>query len=648
MKYRADIDGLRAIAVLPVVLYHAGFGFPGGFVGVDVFFVISGYLITSLILKDADAGAFSLVTFWERRVRRILPPLLPVLAATFVVGWYWMLPTDFQNLGGAIASQSLMMTNIWFWTLGGYFNPTADTEPLLHLWSLAVEEQFYLLFPLLLVALRRFRISTVGTLIVLAAGSFALSAVGVFVDASATFYLMPTRAWELLLGSLLCLTPTLKPERQWLAQLAAPAGIAMILAVSWTYTKSTPFPGVAALPPCLGAALVIWAGSGTPTLTGHLLAAFPLRSIGLISYSLYLWHWPPLAFARYLSFDPLSSQLRALLLGASFVLAIASWFLIERPLRQKWILPSRRAILTAGALASLLVLVTGLGTELSGGVPGRVSPRIATYAAAVNDREYLPEIGIEDVRRDTLYELDPELSGEPIHCLLWGDSHAKAVVPALRPLAREHRKRCVAACYSGTAPLLDYVSANPYSLKERCPEYSEAIVDYVRRKRVPHVLIVGFWVAYPIQKPAPDQPSPIQVGLEKTVDALQEAGAKVWIMRQVPIFPQSVPRVLGLATMRNVDPVPLYRMEDWHNLSLVDYDPIFQGLEKKGAIKLDPAPLFVRDGLCTYLNGDHPMYIDAHHLSLHGAEHIRPLFEPLFEEASSDIAPKSPTVQLAP
>ena len=288
MKYRADIDGLRAIAVLPVVLYHAGFGFPGGFVGVDVFFVISGYLITSLILKDANTGAFSLATFWERRVRRILPPLLPVLAVSFIAGWFWMLPVDFRNLGGATAAQSVMMANVWFWTQGGYFNTSSDTEPLLHLWSLAVEEQFYVLFPLLLVALRRYRISTVGVLLALAAGSFALSAVLVFIDTSAAFYLMPTRAWELLLGALLCFAPQSTAPRRWLAEIAALLGLVIIVAVSRVYTVGTPFPGAAALPPCLGAMLVIWAGSGTSTLTGRLLAAFPLRSIGLISYSLYL------------------------------------------------------------------------------------------------------------------------------------------------------------------------------------------------------------------------------------------------------------------------------------------------------------------------------------------------------------------------
>ena len=329
-------------------------------------------------------------------------------------------------------------------------------------------------------------------------------------------------------------------------------------------------------------------------------------------------------------------------------MAINSYFLIEQPFRQKWILPGRRAILTAGALASFLILLTGLGAERTGGLPSRVSPTIATYDAAVNDREWLPDIGIADVLNDKVYEIEPRLSDEPIHCLLWGDSHAKAVAPALRPLAREHGKRCVAAFYSGTPPMLDYIGTNPYSLKERCPEHSKAVVDFVRRKRVPNVLLVAFWVAYPIEKPTPDQPSPVQVDLENTVAALQEAGAKVWLMRQVPIFPQDVPRVLGLATMRKIDPAPLYRMEDWHNLSLVDYDPIFKGLEQRGVIKLDPAPFFVRNGLCTYLQGDYPLYIDSNHLSLHGADQIRPLFSPLFEAPSSEPAAQSPTVRLSP
>src|SRR5437588_3933319 len=229
-KYRPDIDGLRALAILPVILFHAGLGCTGGLVGVDVFFVISGFLITSLILNEIDGNCFSLVNFWERRIRRIFPALVPVVVAILVAGWFLYLPHDFELLGQSTVAQAVLTSNFFFWRHSGYFDAASDTMPLLHTWSLAVEEQFYLLFPPLLVFLARCkRRSNALIILCLCIGSFELSVLGTGFNQSATYYLLPTRAWELLMGALLSAVPGRQLAKPWWNEAISWSGLALIL-----------------------------------------------------------------------------------------------------------------------------------------------------------------------------------------------------------------------------------------------------------------------------------------------------------------------------------------------------------------------------------------------------------------------------------
>lgn len=303
-RYRPEIDGLRAIAVVVVVLYHAGLGTTGGFVGVDVFFVISGFLITSLILKDLEAGTFTLAGFWERRIRRIMPALSCLILATLMAGWIVLLPSDYVALGRSAFFQGLFAANIYFWRNTGYFDGVAEEEPLLHTWSLAVEEQFYLIFPLLMVglfALPRFRrrgalLSFFGLCIVLSLG---VSVWGVVNRPVATFYLLPTRAWELLLGASVAVLPgpAVIAGPGFAGRLRLANGFREVLSVAalmgilvpcWLYTSATPFPGLAAAPPCMAAGLFIWVtGRRHPEsrlpLAARFLSARPVVFVGLIS-----------------------------------------------------------------------------------------------------------------------------------------------------------------------------------------------------------------------------------------------------------------------------------------------------------------------------------------------------------------------------
>ncbi len=260
IAYRPDIDGLRAVAVLGVVFFHAGLGFPGGYVGVDVFFVISGFLITSLILKELRQGTFSLLNFWERRARRILPALTVVVAAIIAAGWFCLMPADYEVLGKQVIALIGFSSNIKFWRETGYFDTASETKPLLHTWSLSLEEQFYLLIPLLLAVLFRLRKShwIVPTLLLGAFVSFGLSVYGSFRAPDATFFLLPTRAWELAAGSLLAFVQPIPQAR--LRTLFAWLGLAAILVPFCFYPPGIRFPGLTALPPVAGAALLIWSG----------------------------------------------------------------------------------------------------------------------------------------------------------------------------------------------------------------------------------------------------------------------------------------------------------------------------------------------------------------------------------------------------
>ena len=327
MIYRPDIDGLRAIAVLGVIFFHADFGCDGGFVGVDVFFVISGFLITSLIIKDLRAGNFSILGFWERRARRIFPALFVVTIATIIFGYFLLLPRDFELLGRSVLWLSLFTSNVFFWrNTNSYFSGSAEEMPLLHTWSLSLEEQFYLVVPFALLLLFKWRKSS-GLMWIVSLGvllSLLMSVLGTMRYESASFYLLTTRAWELGVGSMVALS---KPLRSYpLKSAMAFVGILCVLVPFFIYDRSIPFPGLFAIPPVLGSALLILSGQNTkisdpvPMVT-RILSIKPLVFIGLLSYSLYLWHWPLLAFNEYLVIGKNSLLIKSILILISFLLA---------------------------------------------------------------------------------------------------------------------------------------------------------------------------------------------------------------------------------------------------------------------------------------------------------------------------------------
>ena len=340
MKYRPEIDGLRAIAVIPVILFHAGFElFSGGFVGVDVFFVISGYLITTILIEDIKNKRFSIVNFYERRCKRILPALFFMMLVCIRFAWMWMLPNQMKDFSKSLIAVSLFASNILFWTESGYFSATAEEKPLLHTWSLAVEEQYYVLFPIFLVLTWRFGKTRVFWMIVIMAViSLAVSEWGWRNKATANFYLAPTRAWELFAGSIAAFLVQERGIQK--SNLLSTIGLTAFGLSIFLYDETTPFPSLYALPPVLGAVLLImYTAKGT--YSAQFLSTKALVGIGLISYSAYLWHQPLFAFARIRSYEDPSTLLMFALSILAIFLAYISWRLIEKPFRNKLLIGQR-------------------------------------------------------------------------------------------------------------------------------------------------------------------------------------------------------------------------------------------------------------------------------------------------------------------
>lgn len=497
MKYRAEIDGLRALAVVPVILFHAGFElFSGGFVGVDVFFVISGYLITTILIEDIDNKRFSIVNFYERRARRILPALFFVMLVCIPFAWMWMLPNQMKDFSQSLVAVSLFASNILFWRESGYFAAAAEEKPLLHTWSLAVEEQYYVLFPIFLILAWRFGKNRVFWMIVaMAAISLLLSEWGWRNKATANFYLAPTRAWELFAGSIAAFMVQKKGVQK--NNLLATLGLAAIVFSIFFYDETKPFPSVYALVPVLGVVLLVLFGE-KDTLAAKLLSTKGFVGIGLISYSAYLWHQPLFAFARIRSLEHPSMSLMLTLSFLSMVLAYFSWRCIETPFRDKSAI-TRMQILSASLAVVASFSAVGLSGHLSKGFPNRIDESLLLTIEKIDDEALrLAGIGCHlgtDIPNSFPTECGVNLEKSQIDVLFIGDSHLDAIGRQLLDRFEALGMSAYALSYSGCVPISGLNRADMDN-SFQCVEYNEAVRNFAQVNGVKTIVLIGRFPLY--------------------------------------------------------------------------------------------------------------------------------------------------------
>lgn len=629
LKYRPEIDGLRAIAVLPVILFHAGFStFSGGFVGVDVFFVISGYLITSIIVKDVEAGTFSFWDFYERRARRILPALFLVMLCCIPFAWMWMLPMELKAFSTSVVSVCLFASNFLFWRQSGYFDAAAEMKPLLHTWSLAVEEQYYIIFPIAILLMWRLgRRNVIGSIALVAVLSLALSEWASSHYSSANFYLLPTRAWELMAGAL-CSFAIVKhsiPRDNVLSL----AGLAAIAVSVFTYDETIPFPSLYALLPVLGTcAVLLFARQGT--IVGSLLSFKPIVGIGLISYSAYLWHQPLFAFARIRSLTEPTWQLMLGLAIASIAFAYLNWRFVEVPARKRgaWPFPNRRIIFGVFGITVATFIAAGTATVLGDGYPSRWTSDLWGIEDRISGNKGL------NSDCDAAWPIpdDCQTSGHP-EMMLWGDSFAMHLLAGL--VASNPQLSIIQFTQSNCGPFL---GISPIGIKggydadwaKQCIERNDRVMEFARGNKSLKYAVLSSPFSQFVGDNAQvlTRDGHVEYGkdlalrsFEDTLQELQGLG-----IRPVVFVPPPGP---GFDAGRCALKVKTFRLPE----DLCSFD-LSMSIERQSAVRAFLAEIskkfdviYLDDGMCTsgrcsaIVEGN-IIYVDGGHLSREGSAYI--------------------------
>jgi peptidoglycan/LPS O-acetylase OafA/YrhL len=656
-RYRADIDGLRAVAVISVVLFHAGlFPFRSGFVGVDIFFVISGYLIGGIVLREVGEGRFGFARFYARRARRILPALFVVVLFACIIGWFLLSASEFRGVGASATSTLLAVSNFSFWRFQDYFFPDSRLSPLLMTWSLGVEEQFYLFFPFLIIAAARFAPRRIPILIgAVSLASFVFSVWCTKAYPAAAFYLLPPRAWELGVGAMLAAleidrgvaqTPLAAWTRSKSAhQALAWIGASLLCVAACGFDESTPFPGLMALLPVLGAAALIRAESSF--VNRRLLSSRPMAFVGLVSYSWYLWHWPLMSYFRIIVPNTPPVWAMVVIAAAAFGIAVLSWRFVELPFRRIRLQPA--LALRRYGLALAVALALPFAIKLTDGAPGRLPAQareVEAIVAAGRGGACLVVWG------DSRPNLSPDcvfhIPGRPSVALI-GDSHAGALAQGLREAAGRENLGFEILAKTSCPPLLDvtvWTKEQP-ALSGACAAFvSDAVRRVAVNPDVRLVLLAGLWsgplAAGSAQERYLDRRQPaasdngvdlLRIGLERTIGALTSAGKQVILVGDTPywrfdpsrlILAKSIPLREKLFRILCVDCANGFPESTERELVDPPYKPSDDIVRELGSDRgrvgfIDLFSRFCSDGRCTYEQAGEPLFVDRQHLSVVGA-----------------------------
>lgn len=609
--YRPDIDGLRSLAVLPVLLFHCGMpGFGGGYVGVDVFFVISGYLITGHLAGELAEGRASILGFYARRIRRIGPALFCTLIVTWLVAILLLLPSNLESASEVMIAAATSVSNIYLWKTANYFAADSAFQPFLHTWSLSVEEQFYAVIPIAMIVTAR-PLRQRWTLLILpfCLASLALSIFMTSLGPTANFYLLPTRAWELGIGSLLATAHLPTPGRA-MADIIGWVALAILAAVVTLFSETTSFPGLNALLPCGAAVLLLYVGKSPACLPSRLLCWPPFVGVGLISYSLYLVHWPIIVFVRYYSIAPLSGRQIVAIVAASLVLATLSWRFIEQPARRYRNVASS-VIVLSGLVGIALVCLLGYSGVRAGGFPSRF-PNFKEQAI-LGHAVWLPQkcfLGGNPVLSQWSPQECTRIATGPRRVMLWGDSFAAQYIPGIISQANRLKATVIEYTAAGCPPVLSFRS---YS-RIGCTAFNAHAIDIIRAQHIDTVILSARWT---------DLESRGLNQLKSTLKMLGDLGVRVIVIGQSPEFPEDVQIISFLKGSQAPDAT---------NRWTVFFDPAINTrlVEiAEGATFINPMSALCDGTRCTYQDKGVYLFEDFGHLSALGSDRVvRSLFEP--------------------
>lgn len=631
IAYRPDIDGLRAVAVCLVVLFHA---WPkwlhSGFIGVDVFFVISGFLITSIILEDLKHREFTIRGFYVRRIRRIFPALIAVVLATLVFGWYVLLPYEFSQLGKHVAAAAAFLSNLVLWSEAGYWDNESVTKPLLHLWSLGVEEQFYLIWPIMLALCFRVRFGILAFLALTLSGSFLYGLYATFNHPVAAYFSPASRFWELASGGLVAYAMTKKDPLLPMSWLVSAIGLALLVLGMVFIDGQADFPGAWALLPVLGTCALIAAGN-TSFINRRLLGNRPMVKIGLVSYPFYLWHWPLLSFAYIIAGEKPQPAIKAALVLAALALAFLTYHLIERPVQKA---PNRRRAIQG--LVAAMACFGVLGMMVKGGLLHERMPstEVAGYMRALND------LGFPDPAMKPLHyqhSLFQQLAGRGAGTtVLIGDSVMEQYAPLVSEGLHDahfNRSRVVFATQGGCPPIEGLVRLP----RLRYPTCTTSVGDAYRlaaSKDVDTVVIAASWYDYFADGQA-DAQMPVggrlqalsakgarqaaYATLEQSIARLRSAGKLVFLILQPPagkVFdPRSMITGSRFGEMRRRTDMEAFRVDRFYSANAEARKRLLQIARTTGAIPIDPVDTICKDGICPAVtSAGEPIYTDSVHL----------------------------------
>jgi peptidoglycan/LPS O-acetylase OafA/YrhL len=620
---------------------------PGGFVGVDVFFVISGFLITRIIAAELSEGRFSIAGFYVRRSRRILPALFVVLITTLALGLVLLTPTELSGMGKTVAATAGFVSNFTFWLDTGYFDVNAERKPLLHTWSLAVEEQFYLLWPLALLTATRFRMNIKRLVIAGAVLSFGFACFAVVWDQPTAFFLLPSRAWELLVGAALALEVVPPATSQRRRDLLAVLGFALIVAACVLLDRTSTFPGWNALLPCVGSALLIHAGGpGNNMVARYILARRPIVFIGLISYSLYLWHWPLLSLARITQHGVLTAAQTTLVAAIAVVLSVLTWRYVERPFRSHSATLSAAPVLMRYALVSIALFLAGSFASRSNGLIRFAPAEIVRTELARYDGNLLSSSCLRWQGETGPLPDAGCMTGQnrfKRRLVIWGDSHADAVAPGIVKFADNRGYATHQLTMAACPPLLGAEVRGPDVSYEPCSDFNKQVAQYVTSE--PQIEVVFLSARWPVYTEntrfGPDDPGPTTFltdvedadltaeaskrvftrALDHTINSLRAAGKSVVILGTIPAIGINVPACLS----RNQMPLSDVRECDvdsalvFPRMQFPDSEIERVASNRPKVCTFLPKTVLCPNGECMDSFGDQILYANDDHLSSHGA-----------------------------